>query len=316
MVRMRTIKKVETTYFNENRTVCTTDGFILEMFGPYLGTSNDASIMRDLLTNNKDFLSLLRKGDCFVVDRGFRDVVSLLQEKGFVVRMPSCKKINQSQLSTEECNSSRLVTKIRWVVESVHGVLKQKWRFLREEISNQSLVKVKPYFEIASALHNLYGKKILCDVGNEEVVAQKILSGLKKNNEFNTYIQENSLVKKRRNFEKLNEAALEDFPKLTENDLEILTLGKYQIAQSLAYISEHYDNHFPLSVSKIESDIILVKIQSRHISSKKYNVFIRYIPNSNSIDGIKGWTSNCQNGLRTVGCCVHVCSVVYYLSYL
>ena len=52
------------------------------------------------------------------------------------------------------------------------------------------------------------------------------------------------------------------------------------------------------------------------ISSKKYNVFIRYIPNSNSIDGIKGWTSNCQNGLRTVGCCVHVCSVVYYLSYL
>ena len=161
-------------------TVCTTDGFILEMFGPYLGTSNDASIMRDLLTNNKDFLSLLRKGDCFVVDRGFRNVVSLLQEKGFVVRMPSCKKKNQSQLSTEECNSSRLVTKIRWVVEAVHGVLKQKWRFLREEISNQSLVKVKPYFEIASALHNLYGKKILCDVGNEEVVAQKILSGLKR----------------------------------------------------------------------------------------------------------------------------------------
>ena len=277
---MRTIKKVETTYFNENRTVCTTDGFILEMFGPYLGTSNDASIMRDLLTNNKDFLSLLRKGDCFVVDRGFRDVVSLLQEKGFVVRMPSCKKKNQSQLSTEECNSSRLVTKIRWVVESVHGVLKQKWRFLREEISNQSLVKVKSYFEIASALHNLYGKKILCDVGNEEVVAQKILSGLKKNNEFNTYIQENSLVKKRRNFEKLNEAALEDFPKLTENDLEILTLGKYQIAQSLAYISEHYDNHFPLSVSKIESDIILVKIQSRHtvLDKSMFTVTILSLP--------------------------------------
>ena len=59
-------------------TICTTDGFIVQMFGPYLATSNDATIMKDILNTDNDFLKLLKKGDCFVVDRGFRDVVPLL----------------------------------------------------------------------------------------------------------------------------------------------------------------------------------------------------------------------------------------------
>ena len=70
-------------------TICTTDGFIVQMFGPYLATSNDATIMKDILNTDNDFLKLLKKGDCFVVDRGFRDVVPLLEEKGFVVKMPA-----------------------------------------------------------------------------------------------------------------------------------------------------------------------------------------------------------------------------------
>ncbi|GBP12687.1 hypothetical protein EVAR_10331_1 [Eumeta japonica] len=52
-------------------------------------------------------------------DRGFRDVVEFLNHKGFNVLMPAFKG-NKLQLSTEEANISRNITKIRWVVKAVH----------------------------------------------------------------------------------------------------------------------------------------------------------------------------------------------------
>ncbi|CAH2089004.1 unnamed protein product [Euphydryas editha] len=52
--------------------------------------------------------------------RGFRDVVEFLNDKGLNVLMPAFKG-NKLQLSTEEANISRKITKIRWVVEAVHG---------------------------------------------------------------------------------------------------------------------------------------------------------------------------------------------------
>jgi hypothetical protein len=57
-----------------------------------------------------------------VVDRGFRDSVELLNDLGIKTEMPVFLKRGQKQHTVEESNSSRLVTKIRWVVESVKTV--------------------------------------------------------------------------------------------------------------------------------------------------------------------------------------------------
>ncbi|KAK9730887.1 Peptidase family M1 domain [Popillia japonica] len=62
---------------------------------------------------------LMAPGDIFVLDRGFRDVETDLEDKGFQVLIPALKG-KHKQLTTAESNESRFVTKIRWPVESVH----------------------------------------------------------------------------------------------------------------------------------------------------------------------------------------------------
>ena len=69
---------------------------------------------------------LLNEGDKLFLDRGFRDAKDALESKGFTVLMPALRG-NRNHLTTKEANQSRFVTKIRWSVESVHGIIKQKY---------------------------------------------------------------------------------------------------------------------------------------------------------------------------------------------
>ena len=71
-------------------TICTANGFVVDFAGPLPGTWNDAKIVSDVL-NDPDFKSVLKPGDIFIVDRGLRDAVDLIKEKGFEVRMPAIK---------------------------------------------------------------------------------------------------------------------------------------------------------------------------------------------------------------------------------
>ena len=59
--------------------------------------------------------------------------------------------------------------------------------------------------------------------------------------------------------------------------------------------------------------LLKIRIKSRHQSSKFYLVFIRYDPSKEAVEAITGWFCQFPNGLRTLGCCVHVASIVYYL---
>ena len=70
------------------------------------------------------------------------------------------------------------------------------------------MVKVKPYFQIAGALHNLYGKRLLCDIGNEDVISNFILHNLEKPNDLQLYVEEKGLKRKRVCFEKLKKIQL------------------------------------------------------------------------------------------------------------
>ena len=57
-----------------------------------------------------------------------------------------CSFFEKRWLTAEESTQSRFVTKIRWSVESVHGILKQKYRLFDHEIDNKLLLKVGKYF--------------------------------------------------------------------------------------------------------------------------------------------------------------------------
>ena len=63
----------------------------------------------------------LQECDLTVADRGFRDLIDLLQSIGFRTEMPEYLSKGQKQHSREEAYHFRLVTKTRWFVESANG---------------------------------------------------------------------------------------------------------------------------------------------------------------------------------------------------
>ena len=103
------------------------DGYIISVLGPYLdGHNSDSKITEHMLkSNTENMTEWFQQGDVLVVGRGFRDVADLLEDFGIKSHMPHFLTKSQKQLSTEEANETRLVTKVRWVVESVNGRVKQ-----------------------------------------------------------------------------------------------------------------------------------------------------------------------------------------------
>lgn len=94
------------------------------MLGSYTVNVNDATILKEILNTSQALNNLIREHDKFVLDRGFRDVIGDLEKEGFNVFMPALKG-KRAHLSREESNFSRYVTKVRWPVEAIHGILKQ-----------------------------------------------------------------------------------------------------------------------------------------------------------------------------------------------
>jgi hypothetical protein len=94
--------------------VVTTSGYILSVIGPYMADSknNDAQILTHMIRSNvEEMRSWLKEGDTFIVDRGFRDCADVLADIGIRMEMP-CFLRGAKQHTTEESNSSRLVTKV------------------------------------------------------------------------------------------------------------------------------------------------------------------------------------------------------------
>ena len=89
-----------------------------------------------------------------MVDRGFRDSVSVMQALGLDVAMPSFLD-ERRQLSADEANHSRCITKIRWVVEAANPRIKQ-FKYFANSIQNSSLIYLESDLSIACAVINRY----------------------------------------------------------------------------------------------------------------------------------------------------------------
>ena len=98
--------------------VVTTSGYFVTVMGPYLADqkNNDASILNHMMkTNVEDIKTWVNEEDVFIVDRGFRDSLALLEELGIQAEMPAFMNKGEKQMSTENANASRLVTKVSTV---------------------------------------------------------------------------------------------------------------------------------------------------------------------------------------------------------
>lgn len=70
-------------------------------------------------SNLEDIRSWVQEEDIFVVDRGFRDSLDYLEQLGINAKMPSFLTKGEKQMSTENANTSRLVTKV-WTFISIN----------------------------------------------------------------------------------------------------------------------------------------------------------------------------------------------------
>ena len=128
----------------------------MNTIGPYLanGSNNDAKITEDILKKQEKFRNFFKENDIFIVDRGFRDCVGYLNDLGLRIEMPNFLQ-NANQHTTKEANESRLVTKIRWVVESVNGLIKT-WLYFNNVVPNINIQYIEADIKIICAIINKF----------------------------------------------------------------------------------------------------------------------------------------------------------------
>lgn len=297
-------------------TICTTNGFVVDTLGPFPANLNDAQILEEVLKNENGLKRLLKPGDYCIVDRGFRDVVSVLEGAGYRVLMPALKG-KRKQLTTEEANNSRKVTKLRWPVEAVHGIIGQRNKLLHHQLDNKLLPKLGTFCRIVSYIHNTFSKRLESDEERCDEILRQMESRDGLENTLAKDVEEKHWSRRKLPFRKITSSDITDFPELTEADLKLLFTGSYQLKQSVSYLAEimDKDNEITLAYVKETRNILRVDVPSRHIRAKTYKCFLDYVPDSIGVQGIRRYCCDCANGNRTIGCCSHVAAIVYYFSH-
>jgi hypothetical protein len=96
--------------------------------------------------------------------------------------MPTCPTDRkQKQLTTDEANQTRLVTKVKYKVEVVNGELKQN-RLLDRVRPNIQAHVIMADWKISGALYNLYFKPIESDKDDHSFIATRMKARLKVKN--------------------------------------------------------------------------------------------------------------------------------------
>lgn len=311
--------------------IVASDGYIVDCFGPYKAITSDAVIMTNLFNNENSALRLyFRNNDAFILDRGFRDCINLLEECGYRPYMPESLLEGEHQLTTLQANRSRCVTICRWVVEVINGCFKRDYKLLRQAYFNRSLPHMMQNFQIAAALLNKFSVRL-----QDNIYASEILNTIRRNihleNNLANMVEAHNINRRSANFQNIL-ANRENiyFPHLEYNDLILFALGTYQIRQARSYYGEHVRFHggYRIEVSSErldssdynlrgtgETTLIRGKIKSRHVSRRQYYVYILIDNNVPGRSGISEYCCSCLVGRRTVGCCAHTMTLVWYLGW-
>ncbi len=132
------------------------------------------------------------------------------------------------QLNREEADYGRFVTKVRWVIESVNGRMKNVFAFFRHQIQNTYITKLKTFIRIASALLNKYFRAIYPDNPEQVAIANYMIERSRAAATFHEDLQHFELnVFSRAQYHRTEIENIQDFPLLTEQELREITAGIY-----------------------------------------------------------------------------------------
>lgn len=291
--------------------IVTTTGYFIAVIGPYLADAknNDASILQHILNNNiEEIRNWVTGDDIFIVDRGFRDALPYLESLGIQAEMPKLMNKGDKQMSTEDANLSRLVTKIRWVVEAANSKIK-RFKYFSNTLPTSQVPYIQDNIKNVCAISNKFYPPLSTGLSAEdEVLGAKMKHLSTQVNSLKAFVEENALEWKSSKWSTAD--GLEDFSKLSEEDLRNITCGTYQLKLSPSYVQEYLGEESDILVFKEDPGLLRVKVQSRHISSKQYLLWIKFTESN-----ITAWFCKCRAGARVVGVCSHIAAVLWYLGY-
>lgn len=181
--------------------------------------------------------------------------------------------------------------------------------YLAHVLPTNQVPFIGDYVRIVCAISNRFLRPLsVGDSDTDEALAAKMMHLSSQNNLLQIYIEENALDKRSSNWEPVSPEEL-NFPKLDE-DLRNITCSVYQLKLSSCYIQEYMEGDSDILIHREVPGLIRVRLQSRHVSSKKHLLWIRYSDSS-----VTAWYCRCRTGARVVGVCSHIAAVIWFLGY-
>lgn len=301
-----------------------TNGFIAAVYGPFEAKKNDATILNEIINEQTSIFEKLLPGDIVVVDRGFRDVVDTLKNRGLIVKLP--KGTQGNKMTRNDANESRLATKTRFVVEVRNSHIKNKWKYLSGTKVYQSIPHLKMDFQTCAALVNAFCGEIQSDKHDWDHIGDLMLFKKNEPNILSNIIHHIPNA----SFRRVNNLTL--FPKLSYNELREISQGTYQIRQAKSYCQSHVEannNTFIINVCddinlcqryfgkifKVSSPLLLsIDLLSRFQSNKYHKTYA--LLEFDEKYTIRSYCCSCRHGCRTVGCCSHVMAMIWFTLHI
>lgn len=308
------------------------DGTVAYALGPYKATDNDAKVLVDIFRDTTCFDNLI-DGDIMILDRGFRDCHKFITDQNLVVKLPTSlvKPVQGQQLSTKEANESRLVTALRFVVETKNGHLKTIFKIFDKTWNSLWLPHLALDIEICCSLMNRFSKSCESNKGMAVEIANRMLRAVDTPNELHPIVTKSAFQKNLKSFNVFLDYEL--LPDLTLLDLCHISLGKYQIHQAESYCRENSKkNDSRFEVFKCPDDVcrtffqdffvrdkepilLLGQFDSRFRNKVYHNTFALIDANGIGDEAVLGYHCECFVGRRTVGCCSHVMTILWSVLY-
>jgi hypothetical protein len=290
------------------------NGKFFDFIGPFFGDGdhNDEWIWKYITENNcGDVTEVFNlEDDEFLADRGFLRVKE--GDGLFKLKTPVGLSPNQKQLSTEDANESRLVTRFRNIVERAFGRLKERWKIIGDVVSSGLWPKIHNLIQLLAAVENAFSLPLWSDKESDKSDIEMINHRKNTENELEQLFQKNEKQWKKQTFEDVWNAT----PALTLQDIRKWSIGPYALTLAKPYLEHSAELKF--WKHKKEKNVFKIKgMVSRFVSSdssqpRKYTILVKIPKNAGPKDIVAYCT--CKAGTRTLGGCAHSCAVIYYLT--
>lgn len=169
-------------------------------------------------------------------------------------------------------------------------------------------------FRIGCALINCFCPPLSTHSPKHDKIAERALELVDQENVLQKRVEVEKMDRRTQEWKKASLDQFPEFPKLSIEDMEDITLGVYQIGLAKRYATLHMKNstNFEIKLNSEFPNIVRAKIESRFTANKAHDLWIEYSsdPNDEGADAIKGFYCKCKQGARTLGCCSHICTVI------